>query len=73
MRRSKSLLKFETKDTEKCVGKYIPLFSDVFREKCVEKITEKCVAAKLAKNVHTELSVLGSFLLPKNKKRTYAN
>ena len=46
--------------------KYIPLFSDVFREKSVDEATEKCVAEKMAKNVHTEMSVLGSFLLPKN-------
>ena len=46
MRGSKSLLKLETKETEKCVEEYTSLFSDVFWEKCVDKVTEKCVDRK---------------------------
>ena len=67
MRGSKSLLKLETKETEKCVEEYTSLFSDVFCEKCVDEVTEKCVAEKVAKNLHTEMSVLGLFLLPLKK------
>ena len=46
MRGSKSLLKLETKETEKCEEEYTSLFSDVFWEKCVEEVTEKCVDRK---------------------------
>ena len=51
MSRSKSLLKLETKETEKYVEEYTPLFSDVFLEKCVDEVTEKCVTEKVAKNL----------------------
>ena len=67
MRGSKSLLKLETKETEKCVEEYTSLFSDVFCEKCVDEVTEKCVAEKVAKNLHAEMSVFGLCLLPLKK------
>ena len=73
MRGSKSLLKLETKETEKCVEEYTSLFSDVFCEKCVDEVTEKCVAEKVAKNLHTEMSVLGLFLLPLKKNGQCSN
>ena len=47
---------------------YTSLFSDVFCEKCVDEVTEKCVAEKVAKNLHTEISVLGLFFAPKKLK-----